>query len=295
MAKLQRKTQKIFCGTANADQIAVFGTMKTGSPQYSNDVETLQSSTYEEGWSDAILEDKAPYLEEMNGVQYGLSYQTAYILQEGIPEYDDGTEYSNSSIVKAVDVNNNIVLYHSIQSENIGNPLTDNSNWQRLYITDVGYIGQPQITFNFNQNVLPDNCIWLEGQELSRILYAGLFNIYGTTYGAGDGATTFNVPDCRNRVFWGGTTAGYIDAALPNIVGRSYYTADTRKISSSAGSAINEGALYRRDYGTGHSQTVTGTGTMLCFDASLSSNIYKNDINTVQPPAVKCRVFTRYQ
>jgi microcystin-dependent protein len=37
---------------------------------------------------------------------------------------------------------------------------------------------------------------WLEcnGQAVSRTNYSGLFGKIGTTYGAGDGSTTFNVP-----------------------------------------------------------------------------------------------------
>lgn len=43
---------------------------------------------------------------------------------------------------------------------------------------------------------------WLlaSGQAISRITYALLFAAIGTTYGIGDGATTFNIPDSRGRV-----------------------------------------------------------------------------------------------
>lgn len=43
---------------------------------------------------------------------------------------------------------------------------------------------------------------WLlcDGQAVSRVTYAVLFGILGTTYGSGDGSTTFNVPDLRERV-----------------------------------------------------------------------------------------------
>ena len=66
MATLSRKTQKVFAVNANADQIVVMGTMKTGTPVYSTDIQTLQSAEYQLGWSSAILNDKAPYLEETN-------------------------------------------------------------------------------------------------------------------------------------------------------------------------------------------------------------------------------------
>jgi microcystin-dependent protein len=41
------------------------------------------------------------------------------------------------------------------------------------------------------------------GQAISRTTYAGLFALFGTTYGAGDGSTTFNLPDLRGRALFG--------------------------------------------------------------------------------------------
>lgn len=41
------------------------------------------------------------------------------------------------------------------------------------------------------------------GQAVSRNDYKALFNVVGTTYGSGDGSTTFNVPDLRGRVIAG--------------------------------------------------------------------------------------------
>ena len=38
-----------------------------------------------------------------------------------------------------------------------------------------------------------------DGRAVSRSAYAALFNAIGTTYGAGDGNTTFNIPDLRDR------------------------------------------------------------------------------------------------
>jgi microcystin-dependent protein len=38
------------------------------------------------------------------------------------------------------------------------------------------------------------------GQAISRTTYAALFSLMSTTYGAGDGSTTFNLPDVRGRV-----------------------------------------------------------------------------------------------
>jgi microcystin-dependent protein len=41
------------------------------------------------------------------------------------------------------------------------------------------------------------------GQAISRTTYSTLFSMFSTTYGSGDGSTTFNVPDLRGRVIAG--------------------------------------------------------------------------------------------
>jgi microcystin-dependent protein len=62
------------------------------------------------------------------------------------------------------------------------------------------------------------------GQAISRTTYATLFALTGTTFGPGDGSTTFNVPDLRGRAVFGqdnmgGSAAGRITAAGGNFDG----------------------------------------------------------------------------
>lgn len=45
----------------------------------------------------------------------------------------------------------------------------------------------------------PQGWLLCEGQAVSRTTYAGLFDVIGTTYGIGNGSTTFNLPDLRGR------------------------------------------------------------------------------------------------
>ncbi|WP_150526821.1 phage tail protein [Roseibium sediminis] len=49
----------------------------------------------------------------------------------------------------------------------------------------------------------PDGWLECNGAAISRTAYAALFNVLGTGYGAGDGATTFNVPDLRGEFIRG--------------------------------------------------------------------------------------------
>ena len=53
-------------------------------------------------------------------------------------------------------------------------------------------------------------CVLCDGRAVGRTdpVYTALYAAIGTTYGAGDGSTTFNVPDIRGRVMVGAGTAG---------------------------------------------------------------------------------------
>ena len=47
---------------------------------------------------------------------------------------------------------------------------------------------------------VPNNWLIADGSEVSRETYSELFEVIGTYYGEGDGATTFNLPDMRGKV-----------------------------------------------------------------------------------------------
>lgn len=49
----------------------------------------------------------------------------------------------------------------------------------------------------------PTNYLLCDGQAVSRTEYAELFAVIGTTWGSGDGSTTFNVPNSQGRVSMG--------------------------------------------------------------------------------------------
>jgi microcystin-dependent protein len=63
-------------------------------------------------------------------------------------------------------------------------------------------------------NTLPEGgWAWTNGQALNRTAYSGLFAVWGTTYGTGDGSTTFGVRDDRGRVKAGKDNMGGASAA----------------------------------------------------------------------------------
>ena len=63
--------------------------------------------------------------------------------------------------------------------------------------------------------------LYCDGSTIKRSDYKALFAVIGTKYGAGDGTTTFKIPDLRNRVLEGSNTLGAygsINAGLPSYI-----------------------------------------------------------------------------
>ena len=131
MGKLSRFTQLLFGSTAAGSQIAQFGSFAAGSPvTYSGSVVTpaeIQNlSNYLTGWFGAVIGSNSPTIEDLNAIDYLFSYQLAYLLQEGIAEYDSATTYYQYSLCQY-----NGIVYQSIINSNAGNqPDTSTSDWK---------------------------------------------------------------------------------------------------------------------------------------------------------------------
>lgn len=125
------------------------------------------------------------------------------------------------------------------------------------------------------------------GSEVSRTTYANLFDKIGTTYGAGNGSTTFNLPDARNKTLWGasGNLGAVLAAGLPNITGAFAVGALCGSFS---------GAIYNaNNASTQRSTTDANSPVKAVLDASRSSPIYGKS-TTVQPPSLALNVFIKY-
>lgn len=80
----------------------------------------------------------------------------------------------------------------------------------------------------WGNNSTPSGFLDCDGAAVSRTTYANLFAVIGTTYGVGDGSTTFNVPDLQDRIVVGksptkalASTAGANTVASTGNVGGS--------------------------------------------------------------------------
>jgi microcystin-dependent protein len=104
------------------------------------------------------------------------------------------------------------------------------------------------------------------GQAISRTTYATLFSLVGTTFGSGDGSTTFNIPDLRGRVVAGLGNMGGSDAGR---LTSTYFGANGTTIGAAAGSESH--TLSTAEIPS-HNHTATDSGHTHPFGAGNSTN-----------------------
>ena len=127
----------------------------------------------------------------------------------------------------------------------------------------------------------PAGYLKADGAAVGRETYPDLFAAIGTTFGEGDGSSTFNLPDLIDRFAQGSNTPGQkLLAGLPNIDGEILQVGVQTNLNATG--AFFDGVPSSGTY-NGHNGNTTNR--QLKFDASRSNPIYGAS-NTVQPPAL---------
>ena len=149
----------------------------------------------------------------------------------------------------------------------------------------------------FAGSTTPTGWLLCDGSAVSRTTYADLFAVIGTTYGTGDGSTTFNLPNLVDKFVEGSATSGTVKSAgLPNITGKISNSVDTSMCLVGANANRGTGALNTSAGGKRPNVFNSDTGTYageITLDASRSNSIYGNS-TTVQPPALTMRYIIKY-
>lgn len=213
----------------------------------------------------------APDRKDFNGLFKILGDWIFFNQNGGVSTYSENFDYVAGRVVS---YNDNI--YKCIQANGVSStvvtPDSDTAYWQRL--DNNGAITGKIEWFAFN--TAPDGYLVCNGAEISRETYADLFAVIGTTFGSGDGSTTFALPNLIDKFAQGSTTVGtYKSAGLPNITGGNAW-----------GAVDVVGAFYRTGTKNGLNNYNADSGYHYTgFDASRSNSIYGNS-TTVQPPAL---------
>lgn len=163
----------------------------------------------------------------------------------------------------------------------------DNSIATTKWVRDLLLSAVPTGTIlPYAGKTVPSGFMACNGGTISRTTYAKLFAAIGTAWGAGDGSTTFKLPDWRNRTVMGANNANevgtYLESGAPNITGwhggHAYKSYDHNETG---------GAFYGMDEKHGGAGATTNCDVWkMGFDASLSSPIYGAS-DVIQPPAGK--------
>lgn len=89
------------------------------------------------------------------------------------------------------------------------------------------------VMIDYAATVAPSGWLMCDGNAIDRTVFASLFATIGTTYGNGDGSTTFNLPDFRGRFARYmdnmGTPAGAASRDTGRVLGATAQTQTTAK------------------------------------------------------------------
>lgn len=109
-------------------------------------------------------------------------------------------------------------------------------------------------------SIPPDGWLVCDGSTVSRTSYAKLFLVIGTTYGLGDGSTTFTLPDLRGEFVRGWDGGRGVDAGRVFGANQGHTFAGHNHIGGFAG--INSNATFGvATVGSGNINSQSGTST----------------------------------
>jgi microcystin-dependent protein len=132
----------------------------------------------------------------------------------------------------------------------------------------------------------PAGYLLCDGGPVSRTTYADLFAVCGTTYGAGDGSTTFNLPDCRSRaVFGAGPGPGLTNRARGATGGEEKHLLTIAEMPSHTHNWTPwSGAAWFDWSSTGFEAAQTAGGRAYNFAAATNSNTGGDGTHNTVPP-----------
>jgi microcystin-dependent protein len=132
-----------------------------------------------------------------------------------------------------------------VKSGDVGCYISEGSgNWRELVFTEANVQVPSGMLFDFAGTSAPTGYLACDGSAVSRTTYAALFAAISTTWGVGDGSTTFTLPDFRRRtaVGSGGTGTATLGASVGNTGGSETHTITEAQLPAHTHSIDSQGA-----------------------------------------------------
>ena len=166
---------------------------------------------------------------QFNELMYEVTLAIQQYQTEGTPDWilaaDTvlGTPYAYDIYARVrYDAGGGMKVYENQVASNTATPGAD-ATWQVISANTQGV--QPGTIIDFGGTSAPAGYLNCDGSAVSRATYAALFAAVGTTWGVGNGTTTFNIPDFRRKVAMGAGGSG--TAVIGNAVGNTTTTAES--------------------------------------------------------------------
>ena len=104
-------------------------------------------------------------------------------------------------------------------------PIVQNGINKKATTTEIGQNATPLGTvIMYAGSSAPIDYLICDGSAVSRTTYAGLFAVIGTTYGAGDTTSTFNIPDLRGLFVRGVGPSNVLGSTQASNIGSHQHT-----------------------------------------------------------------------
>ena len=226
---------------------------------------------------------QAPDRKDFNGLFKVLGDSIFYMQNGGLWSYNSAFDYAVGRVVLYTDGN----LYKCIQANSSTSPKapTNSAYWTKIpTLSDFDEIGFKTGDIKIQTtSTIPSGWLLCNGAVISRSTFSNLFTKIGTTYGLGDGSTTFNIPDLRDRYIIGADTNALgtkIAEQLPNIRGKLDFKPSAMSNKDSSGAL--SGTTFNSSNASLDVLTATGLKNYLNFNANTSSSIY-TDSGKVHP------------
>lgn len=203
--------------------------------------------------------------------------------------------YSNRDVVwnKHYSVVDDGQLAKQSDLTNLSNTVVKSVNGIKPTNGNVDITGVPTGTIlPFAGGTIPSGFLACNGAAVSRTTYAALFSAIGTTYGSGNGSTTFNLPAVEDNRFleFSATRGSKRNAGLPNITGQTYSILTENPFSSGA---LTSGDVVPNNLGLAPDVNLANKLRYLLFNASNSNSTYGSS-TTVQPKSLTVRAIIKY-
>ncbi len=127
----------------------------------------------------------------------------------------------------------------------------------------LGGVVPPGAMVGWGSTSIPTGWLLCDGSAISRSTYADLFGAISTTYGAGNGSTTFNIPDARQRFLLGKAASG-TGSSLAGTGGAIDHThtvpAHYHAMGTGADLNITSGGAHTHSIDHDHGSVTSGAG-----------------------------------